>query len=264
MRATAAILFVLLLAACARFAPGAGGSASPTPGGGRPDVIGAWVMTTGTADGEPISVPDNYRVTLTFTDDDEVGGQACNHYGGTYDLRDDGTISFSAMSMTEMACEEPMMTVEAAYHAALAAVTRAERSGDVLTLSGDGAELVFELLPPVPDAALQNTRWSLESLISGDAVSSVIDGGWLKLNADGTLGGSTGCRDFDGSYVVTGDTVAITDLSTTDQACEADLEAQDRHVIEVIEGGFMVAIDGDRLTLTLVDGNGLDYRAVER
>ena len=156
------------------------------------------------------------------------------------------------------------MTVEAAYHAALAAVTRVERSGDVLTLSGEGAELVFELLRPVPDAALQGTRWSLESLIQGDAVSSVSDGGWLQLDADGTLSGSTGCRDFDGAYLVTGDTVAITQLSTTDQACTGLVEAQDRHVIEVIDGGFMVAIDGDRLTLTLVDGNGLDFRAVER
>ena len=263
MRATAAILLVLLLAACARFGPGAGASVQPSPDG-PPNVDGAWVLTSGTSAGQAITVPDNYRVTMTFTDGDQVGGQACNHYGGTYDLRDDGTISFSAMSMTEMACEEPMMTVEAAYHAALAAVTRVERSGDVLTLSGDGAELAFELVPPVPDAALQDTEWTLESLIQGDAVSSVSEGGWLQLNADGTLSGSTGCRDFDGSYVVTGDTVAITQLSTTDQACTGLVEAQDRHVIEVIEGGFMVAIDGDRLTLSLANGNGLDYRAVER
>jgi heat shock protein HslJ len=264
MRTTAAILLVLLLSGCARFAPGAGGSASDPPAGEPPDVIGAWVMTSGTSAGEPIRVPDTYRVTLTLADGNEVGGQACNHYGGTYDLRDDGTISFSAMSMTEMACEEPMMTVEAAYHAALAAVTRAERDGDVLTLSGEDVELVFELVPPVPDAALKGTRWTLESLISGEAVSSVSEGGWLQLNADGSLRGATGCRDFDGSYVVSGDTVQITQLSTTDQACTGMVEAQDRHVIEVIEGGFMVAIDGDRLTLSLVDGNGLDYRAAER
>jgi heat shock protein HslJ len=263
MRAFAAILLVLLLAACARFAPGAGDSVQPSSDG-PPDVNGAWVLTSGTSGGEPITVPDDYRVTITFTDGDQVGGQACNHYGGTYDLRDDESISFSAMSMTEMACEEPMMTVEAAYHAALAAVTRVERSGDVLTLSGDGAELVFEQLAPVPDAALRGTRWALESLIQGDAVSSVSDGGWLQLDADGTLSGSTGCRNFDGAYVVTGDTVTITQLATTDQACTGLVEAQDRHVIEVIEGGFMVAIDGDRLTLTLVDGNGLDFRAVER
>jgi heat shock protein HslJ len=263
MRVVAALAIVLLLAACARFGPGAGGSATPLPSDRPLDLTGAWVLQRGNGPDGTIQVPDGYRVTLTF-EGNEVGGQACNHYGGTYELTDEGRISFSAMSMTEMACEEPMMTVEAAYHAALAAVDQATRDDDELTLRGDGVELVFALVPPVPDAALQDTRWSLESLIQGDAVSSVTDGGWLQLNADGTLSGSTGCRDFDGTYVVTGDTVTITQLSTTDQACTGMIEAQDRHVIEVIEGGFMVAIDGERLTLTLVDGNGLDYRAAER
>jgi heat shock protein HslJ len=264
MRATAAILLVLLLAGCARFAPGGGGSQAPSQAPRAPDVIGSWVMQRGTHAGAAITVPDDYRVTITFSADDEVGGQACNHYGGTYDLRDDGAISLSAMSMTEMACAEPMMTVEAAYHAALANVTGVERSGDRLTLRGDGVELVFELLPEVPDAALQNTFWLLESLISGDAVASVQGEPTLKLGSDGSLSGSTGCRDFSGTYTIVGDTVAVTQLSTTDQACGGAFEAQDRHVIEVIEGGFMVAVTGDRLTLSLVDGTGLDYRAVER
>jgi heat shock protein HslJ len=260
MRATVAILLVLLLAGCARFAPGAGGSASPAPSAAPTDVIGAWVLVRGMNAGASIDVPDGWRVTLSFSDDGEVGGQACNHYGGTYDL-DDGRISFSAMSMTEMACEEPMMTVEAAYHAALAAVSTVERTGDRLTLGGNGVELVFELLPPVPDAALQDTEWLLDSLVQGEAVSSVQGEPGLTLNADGTIAGSTGCRDFSGEYVVIGDEVEVTSLATTDQACEAEMEAQDSFVLEVIEGGFTVAIEGNRLTLGKADGTGLGYRA---
>jgi heat shock protein HslJ len=261
MKATAALLFLLLLAGCARLSPGGGGSDTPEPSApASPDVVGAWVLVQGRHDGAAIEVPAGWRVTMNLSDDGEVGGQACNHYGGTYDL-DGGRISFSAMSMTEMACEEPMMTVEAAYHAALAAISTVERTGERLTLGGNGVELVFELLPPVPDAALQGTAWRLDSLIQGEAISSVQGEPNLTLNADGTLSGSTGCRDFSGEYVVVGDEVEVTSLATTDQACETQLETQDAFVLEVIEGGFTVAIDGNRLTLGKADGNGLGYRA---
>jgi heat shock protein HslJ len=261
MKTTAATLVVLLLAGCARLSPGAGSSATPQPSAAAtPDVVGAWVLAQGTHDGVAIDVPDGWRVTLNFSDDGEVGGQACNHYGGTYEL-EGGRISFAAMSMTEMACEEPMMTVEAAYHAALAAIREVDREGDRLTLSGDATELVFDLLPPVPDAALQGTEWTLDSLIQGEAVSSVQAEPSLTLNADGTLAGSTGCREFSGEYVVSGDEVQVTSLATTDQACAAELESQDAFVLEVLEGGFTVAIDGDALTLGKADGTGLGYRA---
>jgi heat shock protein HslJ len=267
MRATAATLLASILAlalvGCARLGHGAGGSGSPAPSAGTPDVIGAWALVRGMHDGTSIEVPDDWRVTMQLSDDGEVGGQACNHYGGTYDL-DGDRISFSAMSMTEMACEDPMMSVEAAYHAALAAVARVAREGDRLTLSGDATELVYEVVPPVPDAALQDTSWMLDSLIQGDAVASVQGNPGLMLNADGTLAGATGCRDFVGAYVVVGDEVQVTTLTTTDQACAAGIEAQDRFVLEVIEGGFSVTIEGDRLTLGKADGIGLGYRVVER
>ena len=261
MKATAALIVVLLLAGCARFAPGAGGSSNPSPSGVAPDLSGAWILTSGIGPDGRFDWPDDYRITLNLTDG-EVGGQACNHYGGTYQLTDDGRIGFSAMSMTEMACAEPMMSAEAAYHAALAAVDRVSRSGDELTLSGDGAELAFALLPEVPDAALQDTTWSLESLISGDAVSSVQGEPMLRLNADGTLSGSTGCREFSGEYTVSGDQVVATTLVTNDNACATDLQDQDAFVLEVLGDGFTFAIDGDRLTLGKPNGMGLDFRAV--
>jgi heat shock protein HslJ len=161
-----------------------------------------------------------------------------------------------------MACEEPMMTVEAAYHAALAAVTQAARSGDGLTLRGEGTELVYSLVPPVPDEALQGTRWMLESLIQGDAVSSVLGDPWLVLEADGTMTGSTGCRDLSGRYIVSGDQLMWTDLRVEGE-CAANLEQQDRMVIGVLEQPI-VAIEGNHLTLSRPEGTGLGYLASDR
>jgi heat shock protein HslJ len=260
VRTVIVVLVALVLTACARFAPGGGGSASPEPSASAPNLGGAWVLRLGRGPDGEIVVPDDYRITLIFTGN-EVGGQACNHYGGRYQLSADGTFRLGAMSMTEMACAEPMMTVEAAYHAALNDVRAVAREGEVLTLSGEVTELVFDLLPPVPDAALQGTRWVLESLISGDAVSSAQGDAWLVLEADGTMTGSTGCRDLSGRYVVRGDQVAWTDLRA-DGECGARLEQQDRAVLGVLEQPI-VAVDGDRLTLMLPNGEGLGFRAAE-
>jgi hypothetical protein len=140
-----------------------------------------------------------------------------------------------------------MMTVESTYHAALMAVTRAARIGDELTMRGDGAELVYSLLPPLPDEALQGTRWMLESLILGDAVSSVQGDAWLILS---------------GRYVVSGDQLRWTDLRA-EGACSADLEQQDRLVVGVLEQPI-VTIEGSHLTLSRPDGTGLGYLAPDR
>jgi heat shock protein HslJ len=246
---------LVLLAGCARLGIGPGAS-STAPSAN--DLAGTWLLDSGYGPSGQVEVPDGWRVTLVF-DDSGVHGQACNMYGGSYQLTG-STIGFSEMSMTEMACQEPMMTVESAYHAALGAVDTFARTGDQLTLGGNGAELVFSLQPPVPDATLQGTRWLLETLLQGETASSVQGLGWLELGADGALTGSTGCRELSGTYVLSGDQVVISDLRATG-ACDAALAQQDAHVVSVIEGGFTVAIDGAKLTIISQGGDGLGYRA---
>ena len=63
-----------------------------------------------------------------------------------------------------------------------------------------------------------------------------------------------------GRYIITGDQILATDLSTDDRACATGLERQDGHVLEVIGDGFGATVDGDRMTLVSRDRNGLVYR----
>jgi heat shock protein HslJ len=79
--------------------------------------------------------------TLVFQSETQVGGRAgCNIWGGTYEHKG-AKIRFSAMMMTEMACEYGM-DVEQLYINALERTRAIGVDGDTLTLSDEmGGEL---------------------------------------------------------------------------------------------------------------------------
>ncbi len=257
-RAFPAVALVLLVAC--RALPGTGG---PVPGSTVPsdfDLNGTWQLQTGTHDGATLPIIAGSPITMTI-DAAQVGGRAaCNTYGGTIDL-DGASVTISALSMTEMGCDQPVMAAEAAYIAALADVTDAERSDAELRLHGDGVELTYSLVPQVADAELTGTTWILDSLMSGNAVSTVGgDPATLEFTDDGTFTGGTGCRGFGASYAAAGAQVTVSDFVNDDRGCAEGLTPQDEHVLEVLVNGFSVAIDGNRLTL-MNGALGLGYTA---
>ena len=240
-------LLVLVLAAC--------GMLGPDPA----DLDGEWVLRSGSADGQPLALVADRVVTLRI-DGDEVGGTAaCNIYGGTIE-RSGSTITIGALSMTEMGCDEPTMALESAYLAALAAVTTADRAESSLLLEGPGVELTFALDVPEPDASLLGTAWSLESMVTGDAVSSVLGPATLVFEEDGTMRGSTGCREFTARYELSGADLRVSDLVADQVECEESVASQDGHVLGTFEGQVRLSIDGNRLSISGTD-RGLDYLA---
>jgi heat shock protein HslJ len=244
-----ALILAVLLSGCSLL----GGATSPS-------LNGEWQLQAGTDQGHPIPIAPGSTITLTI-DGTRVGGSsACNIYGGTIELSG-ASVSISALSMTEMACQEDRMASEAAYLAALPRVRTASRSGDSLVLSGPNVELSYVLVPPVANADLVGTAWTLESLASGDAVSSIVAEATLQLNADGTLSASTGCRHLTGRYAVSGAKVTGTLDPYDTIGCVNPIGDQDAHILQVIGGEFSFAIQGESLTLTAGD-KGLGYRAV--
>jgi heat shock protein HslJ len=137
----------LLLVACGAV----GGSPSPAaespdgPPAAGPLAGTSWRLLTIGGSAPPADV----NVTLELTADQASGRSGCNQYSGSYTVEGAG-ISFGPLAVTEMACPEPQMGVEAAYMAALAAATTWAIPADApvgaeLTLSGsDPAQtLVF-------------------------------------------------------------------------------------------------------------------------
>jgi heat shock protein HslJ len=243
-----ALILMLLLCGC-----------SLVPGGTSASLDGQWQLQAGTDQGQPVPIVAGSRITLNV-DGTQVGGSAaCNTYGGTIQITASSVV-VSALSMTEMACQENLMASEAAYLAALPRVTTATLSGNSLVLSGPNVELRYTRVSPLADAELIGTSWILESLISGEAVSSTVGEATLELSDDGRITASTGCRDVTGSYTISDGKVQVTLDPYDTIGCEAPLGDQDAHILDVLSKGFGVSIDGDRLTLTAGD-TGLGYRA---
>ena len=251
MARAALLLTALLLAGCAA---AAGGGGSPGI-----DVAGDWELVSGTSAGEPLPQPDGVPATLTFGDD-EAGGQSfCNHYFSSYSL-DGDSIRFDGIGGTEMACEPEIMAAETAYVTALGAVTRIARDGDALVLTGDGVELRFGPVTPIPASSLAGTDWVLETLLDGESASSVMGRSALRLEDDGTFTATTACTTVSGRWQPTGDRVMFPEATGESRDCPPEAAQQEAHESAVLGSGFSVSIEEDRLTALGDDGRGLVYR----
>lgn len=248
---------------------GDGGSAEPDDDGAEPDTSdplgdGTWQLISGTADGTDLSLLDSHPITIVATDDGIGGTAACNSYGGTAVI-DGDSITLDTLFQTEMACmPDETMALESAYLAALSRVDTIAVDGTTLTLTGEGVTLTFEAQEPPADADLENTAWTLDSIIDGDSVSSTMMGVGSEPTmtiVEGTITGSTGCNTFNGTVTVGDDALEIGPLATTRMGCEDGLMAQETAVLAVLSGNPAFTIEGPSLTLTLPDGRGLVYRA---
>jgi heat shock protein HslJ len=245
-----ALTLILILSGC-----------SLMSGGASDSLDGQWLLQAGSSQGQPVPIVAGSKITLDIEGSRVGGTAACNSYGGNIQI-DGSSIVISELFQTEMACvDDRVMASESAYLAALARVSSAVRNGASLVLSGPQVELRFALVPPVANASLTGTVWVLDSLISGDAISSTVGGRvTLELSPDGAISGSTGCRDFSGQYTITGNQVQVTLDPYDTVGCAEGLADQDAHVLDVISNEFSIAISGTTLTLN-VGNKGLSYRA---
>ena len=188
------------------------GCAERTGGGSATDVVGAWFLAEGSADGAPLPQPPGGHATLDVGADTLGGRSFCNHYSSTYRL-DGDSLTIDGLGGTEMACEPEVMAAETAYLSALGRADTVARDGDDLVLTGDGVRLRFSPVPPVPDRSLAGTRWVLETLVEGEVASSTLgEPAVLLLDEDRRASASTGCRSVTGTWLLEDGALVIDDL----------------------------------------------------
>jgi heat shock protein HslJ len=227
---------------------------------GAGSIVGpTWILDRASIDQLAPGAPDDARVDAVFDAERVAGTSGCNRYGGAYTV-DGATLAFGDLLSTEMACDEPLMTLEAAFVAALGGVRSFEADSSTLALRGDGIELRFEAEAPAEPEPLVGTTWILGSLGGdGDTVSSPLAGTevTLELRDDGSASGNAGCNTFRTSYTLDGDALSFEPAATTRKACADDVMAQEAQVLAALEATATYATDGAELTLRDDDGTFL-------
>ena len=235
-------VLLAVLTACGQ-PVGPGGSAAASPSGVYTSESGR-DLVAGTV------------IRLDFTDDGRlVANAGCNTISGVVDT-DGGELAVADLSTTEMGCDGARHAQDEWLAGFLGASPAWRLDGERLVLSGEGAEVVFgrEKTPP-----LQGTVWVVDSMLSGDMVSSVPERATLEFGAD-TVTVDTGCNTGSAGYQVSGGTIVFDQPVLTRMACAPELADQEQTIVAVLDGEAELAVDGTAITLTK---NGKGIRLIE-
>lgn len=247
---TLALASAVLLGAC-----GGGGSATPGPAGQGLD--GRTFFSTGM---EGRALVAGSTVRLTFQNGQVSASAGCNSMGGPYRIEGD-RLSAGQLATTEMACDPALMEQDRWLVDLLGGATIA-LDGDTLTLTKGPTRLtLLDREVADPDRPLLGTRWVVDGLISGGAVSSVPAGATAALTfSEGRVDVEAGCNRGGGTVEVTEPTIAFGPIGLTKMACQPLRMAVEQAVTIVLSGTVRYAIEAAALTLD-AGGVGLTLRA---
>lgn len=164
-----------------------------------------------------------------------------------------------------MGCKADLMAQDAWLAAFLGSRPSVSVAGNAMTL--DNGSIVLQLLDRAvaePDVSVTLETWKVESIITGDAVSSIPNGATatLMFNADATLTIHDGCNDGGARWRSVGDRLGISEIVLTKKACVGATGELESVVLAVLRAGSLTAeIDSDSLTLS-AGSNGLQLRAL--
>jgi len=203
------------------------------------------------------------RIRLDFRATDLGASAGCNSIGGTYRI-ENGRLVFEGGAMTEMGCDQERHAQDDWLSELLASKPTARLTGDELIL--ESGTIVIRLLDRKivePDVALTGPTWTVVSIISGDAVSSIPDGAvaTLDFKADGTLSVNTGCNQGGGTWKAVGTGIEVSALMLTKKACQGAGGQLESAVVGVLGAGQIVAAISSNMLTLQAGGNGLQLRA---
>jgi heat shock protein HslJ len=258
-RITVLLATAVLVGACSGGAgsgtPGASGS---PPNGTAPQGLdGRTFLSTGI---EGRVLVAGSRIRISFHDGQISASGGCNSMGGPY-LLDANRLVARSLATTEMACEEPLMAQDT-WLADLLDGATTNLDGATLTLSKGNVQLTMEDREVAdPDRPLLSTRWIVDGLVSGDAVSSVPLGVTAALTfSDGRVDVEAGCNNGGGTVDITATTLGFGPIALTERACGGPAMAVEQAVGAVLSSSVNYSIEAG--TLTLDAGNaGLVLRA---
>jgi heat shock protein HslJ len=223
-----------------------------SPGGGSGGELQGtnWVLHSYANGGTLEIVPDALYADAHFSGARVDGFAGCNDYGAIA-RASSRTLLVSEVHSTQKACDDITMTFESTYLTVLHESRFYGIRADTLTIFGVGGQavLVFDAAPRNPLLG----SWNVDSYATTPG-SQVIPISGTELTAVfgiTSVGGSSGCNTYDGTYGTNGTIVRIGRLATTRKICADDVMTQETAFLQAIEGAAIVERRG--LTLVLRD-----------
>ncbi|MDP2290212.1 MAG: META domain-containing protein [Actinomycetota bacterium] len=201
-------------------------------------------------DAQGLVLPPGSNLRLTFDGLSVRMTGGCNTGTADYDVQDDLLI-IESMALTEMACEEDLMALDAAVVALLTSRPTVRLVADELTVLGAGVSLrLSDEFVPAADRPLEETLWVVTSVLHLDTAA----GGFGTARATVRFVGDTvevngGCNAGIASAAIGDTSIEFGVLGLTKMACPQSTMELEFSVALVVQGTASYRIDGDQLTL---------------
>lgn len=236
-RVGALVALVVLLSGCTE-GVGTGGELQATH----------WVLDSYLDNGTLTIGPDAFYADAEFATARVSGFSGCNQYNALY-VANGRRLSVSSPSTSLMACDEATMGIEQRFITLLAGARTFSVRGNTLTVFDDSRQtsLVFDAAPRNPLLG----RWEVGGFQSKPGtVASPLPNTSLEVTFGiASVGGSSGCNTFSGTYGTNGEVVRISPLATTQMACDTDVMDQEAAFLTALQSATRIDVRGSQVNL---------------
>jgi heat shock protein HslJ len=242
------------------------GCGNESAAGGSPTSLQgkSYLSTTVTESGKPKQLAPNTLIQLQFTDDGRLTATAgCNSMGADKVSTSGGKLGVKELATTDMGCDAPRQAQDTWLSKVLTSEPTWKLTADKLELtSGTTVISLVDKATAVPDLALDGTKWTLETVSTGETASHSIVAGKAYFTISGErVTGSTGCNAFQGVVARTGNKLTFGELVSTQRACLGETAVLEKTFLDAFQGEAGYSITSDRLQLspTNVPGTSLTF-----
>jgi len=222
----------------------------------------SYLSTAVTENGKAKELAAKSRIRLQFTDDGRLIADAgCNSMQSPVSTSN-GKLSVKDLAMTEMGCDGPRHAQDDWLAKLLQNKPTWKLDADTLTVSSGGTTIsLLDRKTAEPDLPLEGTRWTLETVITGEVASQQAGSEkmWITFNG-GRVTGFTGCNELQGVVAQDNGKLTFGDIATSRRACIDDAGTLETAFLNGLKGEVSYEIDSHRLELR-ARGNGLDFTA---
>lgn len=208
-----------------------------------------WILNAYDQAGALTIVPETLFADAEFDGRRVTGNSGCNQFQATYQAGA-RTILIGATSGTLMACDPATMTFEQTFLTLLQAGRFYAIRNDTLTINDslNHPALVFDAAPTNPLLG----RWDVAAFaVPPSTVKAPLAGTTLNVVFGlASVGGSSGCNSFNGSYEINGNAIRISRLASTQIACPQDVLDQESQFLSAFQGVSFIDIVGTGVNLT--------------